>query len=409
MKKHDACIETKYGWVDIDKTNNKAINCVKLKLHDTILQSSFYKNKENIFWPEVKKNNDYKSDYGSCIAYYNTEYINNIIRYPEFTPYQFKEALIFIYEVLKYCKDNNYHVRTHLWNVTYYKGKPILIDIRDFEKFRNQSSLDIFKGHFRNKIDQHCPVKADLFIKNYNYIYNKLQKCNNDLNNIKIILDEIIPINTKNGQWTNYHNTRTDFLYNYNFLDTKLQDQIEQFGGGSKDKAKSNNLFMIIKSVKPKNIIEIGCNNGLYTFGFTKYCPAIGIDYDINAINEANKINKKLKVNATFINCNILNESTLNKSYGLNNSYGNIYERFKSDMLVAPAVIHHLYNQCKSTDRIIKIFDKFAINYMLIEEIPNIVNKTQLINSLEKYKWKVEKIITSSPKPREWILCIRHI
>lgn len=407
FEKHNACVFTEYGWVDIDENNFKSINCVKLKLHDDILQSAFYKNKEDIYWPKVKKINNYESKHGKCISYYDTEYINYIIRYPEFTPEQFKESLIFLCNVCKYCKNHGYYLRTHLWNLTYYKGYPFLIDIRDFEKLNKQNWLCIFKGHFREKIDKHCPIKASNFIKNYSYIYKKLNKCRNNLDDIKSILNEIKPINSSNGDWTNYHKNRTNFLLKSENLND-IQDQIENFKGGCGKIQKSSNLFKIIKEINPKNIIELGCNNGLYTFGFTKYCPSIGIDYDINSINLANKINKNLKVNTKFIYFNILDETKLEKNYGYNGCYGNIYSRFKSDMVVAPAIIHHLNNQCKSTDKIIKIFDKFAIKYILIEQIPSMVNKKNLVNSLLKYKWKIIKTITSSPKPREWLLCTRN-
>ena len=60
-------------------------------------------------------------------------------------------------------------------------------------------------------------------------------------------------------------------------------------------------------------------------------------------------------------------------------------------------IIHHLFDQCKSTDKIISIFNKFAEKYMIIEQIPDIVNETKLILSLNKYNWKIEKIVPSPP------------
>ena len=61
MEVHSACIAQEYGWVEIDKSLKKAINCVSKKLHDDILQSQFYKIKENIYWPKVKIINNYIS------------------------------------------------------------------------------------------------------------------------------------------------------------------------------------------------------------------------------------------------------------------------------------------------------------------------------------------------------------
>lgn len=403
--KHNACIFTEYGWVDIDKSNFRAINCVTNNLHSEILDSKFYKNKENIFWPKVKKVDNYKSNYGDALAYYETEYIHNILRYYEFTPLQFKEALLFLCDVCEYCKNHGYWLRTHLWNVTFVKGRPYLIDIRDFEILGNQNWTEIFKGHFREKIDNHCPINVNKFISNDAYIYNKFVRCPNDLQKIREIINEINPINTNNGQWTSYHKERCNFLNTSIQLNDKLYKQIKYFKGGSGDETKSVNLFTLIEKIKPKNVIEVGCNNGLYTFGFSTICPSIGIDYDINAINNANNLNNKFRANCTFLHCNLLDEMELKRSFGQNGAYGSIIQRFKSEMLIAPAIIHHLFNQCKSTDKIIEIFNKFSEKYMLIEQIPDTVNEISLLLSLKKYNWKVIEELPSCPHPRKWLLC----
>ena len=404
MKKHAACIGTQHGWVDIDDINNKAINCVKEKLHDDIFNSKFYKDKEGIFWPKIQRVNNYKSTHGNALSYYETEYIHHILRYPLFTPNQFKESLLFLCDVCNYCKDNGYFLRTHLWNVTYVRGKPFIIDIRDFEKLGNQSWKSIFMGHFRNILSNHCPIHAEHFVNNYKYILDKLSNCGNNLQRIKIIINMIEERNISNEQWSNYHGSRTKFLYESNVFTEKLYQQIKTFGGGSEDKTKSYNLFNMIENIECKTIIELGCNNGLYTFGCSKFAPTIGIDYDIKSIHEANEINKKLNTNTQFAHVDILNESKNNFKYGQDGAYGNTYEVFKSELLIAPAVIHHLYNSCKSLEKIIRIFNNFATKYMIIELIPITVNKEQLINEIEKYNWKLFKSLPSSPSPREWLM-----
>jgi len=408
MKKHDACIANQYGWVEIDNNTFKCINCVTKKLHLQILNSQFYKNKEGKYWPKVEQNKNYKSNYinnKNIIAYFSTEFIHNILRYPEFTSLQFKEALVFLCYICEYCQKEGYFLRTHLWNITFVKGKPYLIDIRDFEILNNQDWRNIFTGHFRKVLDNHCPISPSKFIENYDYIYNKLIICPNDLQKIKKIINEIIPLNTNDGQWTNYHGERCNFLNTSIQLNDKLYKQIKYFKGGSGDETKSVNLFTLIEKIKPKKVIEVGCNNGLYTFGFSTICPSIGIDYDINAINIANNLNNKFRSNCTFLHCNLLDEMGLKRSFGKNGAYGGIIQRFKSEMLIAPAIIHHLFNQCKSTDKIIEIFNKFAEKYMLIEQIPNTVDEKSLLLSLEKYNWEVIEELPSCPNPRKWLLC----
>jgi len=74
-------------------------------------------------------------------------------------------------------------------------------------------------------------------------------------------------------------------------------------------------------------------------------------------------------------------------------------------LLIAPAIIHHLFDQCKSTDKIISIFNSFAEKYMIIEQIPNTVSENNLKKSLDMYNWKIIDESPSCPHPRKWLLC----
>ena len=270
FRKHKACIATQYGWVNINQDTYNAINCVTNKLHYDILTSTFYKDKENVFWPHVEEIHDYKSNYGDATAYFKTEYLHNIVRYPEFTALQFKESLLFLCDVCNYCQSFGYWLRTHLWNVTFVRGNPYLIDIRDFESLKNQNWTSIFKNHLKQNTDNHCPVHASKFIRNYTEIYDKIMRCANDLKQIRKIIIEIKPTHIKGGKWSNYHGKRCDFLHKSTEIDDQLYENIKYFKGGSNDHLKSMNLFTLIEKVKPESCIEVGCSNGLYTFGVSK-------------------------------------------------------------------------------------------------------------------------------------------
>lgn len=398
-----ACIAKQYGWVELNHKKKIAYNYITQQIHDTILKSKFYKNKEKIYWPSVLENIEYEKK-ENVISCYKTDYIPNILRYPEFTPEQFKEALLFLYDVCNYCKKNNYFLRTHLWNVTFSNGKPILIDIRDFEILKQQNWKVIFTSHFREILDSHCPIHVSKFVKNYSNIRDRLLNSNN-LEDIKNILIDIELINTNNGQWSNYYKHRLDFLRNADELNEDIYNKIKNFKGGSNDPTKSINLFKYIEDIKPNSIVEMGCNSGLYTFGASKFCNVVGIDYDLNSIQEANKINTVLKTRCTFIHLDLLKPFT---AYGINGAYRFPYERFKSELLIAPAIIHHLYMACKSTDKIIEIFSKFTHKYLLIEQIPSTVNTNKLVESIKKYGFKQLSTLNSSPKPRTWILCCKN-
>lgn len=408
MKIHPACQTKEYGWVevnDIDE-NPKAVNCVVQPIHMEILDSDFYKNKEGVFWPKVTKLTDY-NPVNPCLACYETEYFHHIIRYSEFTPEQFVEALIFISDVMIYCYENGYHLRTHLWNVTFVKSSPILIDIRDFEIYKGQSPLSVFTSHFRKTLDNHCPIPADHFIINFDFIRDNLNIAK-DIYGIKSVLLKCKVRNVNNGVWSSYHNNRTDFL-NSECLNDELYDKIKNYAGGSGDPTKSNTIFKVLEDIKPKTVTEIGCNNGLYCFGASRFGWTVGIDYDIVAIDNANKINKKIKERCQFVHLDILNpEKSLynHQKYSVNNAYGLPNERFKSEMLLAPAVVHHLYKACGSLKKIIDIFDSYAEIYMLIEHINDVYSYTELIENIN-IKWNIVDIYDSSPSPRKFILCKR--
>ena len=164
----------------------------------------------------------------------------------------------------------------------------------------------------------------------------------------------------------------------------------------------------MIEKVKSESCIEVGCNNWLYTFGVSKLCPAMGIDYDKDAINEAHTLNKKFKSNCNFLYLNLLDEKSMIRSYGQSGSYGSIIERLNCDMLIAPAIIYHLFDQCKETDRIISIFTQLSKNYMIIEQIPETIDSEKLYGSLKKYNWRVVEELPSCPYPRKWLFCIKE-
>ena len=409
MKKHNACIATFFGWVEVDNENGLAVNCVVRQQDIDILDSSFYKSKENIFWPEITKNKSYISSYGKNILMsYNTEYIHNILRYPEFTPTQFKETLLFMCDVLEYCCNNNVWLRTHLWNVTYNKGKPIIIDIRDFEKYTNQSWKTIFLCHFSNTTNHHCPIHVKRFVENHTTISDKLRKCNESISEIRKIFEEIKIVESSVEKWSDYHSNRTNFIDSYDSLTDELYEKIKYYNGGGGIE-KSFNLLSYIEEIKPKNIIEIGCNNGIYCIAASRFSNVVGIDYDKVSIEKANQINKNFNTPSQFCYANVLDHEDMSHEWGVNGCYDSKINRFRSEMLIAPAIIHHLFDQCKSTDKIISIFNMMAIKYMVIELIPNVVDEFELYTSIDKYNWIIKKTLPSSPSPRKWIVCEKRL
>ena len=119
MQKNPACIVTELGWVENDNEKHIAVNCSTKKAQVDILNSTFYKNKENIYWSEVNELKEYNSSYGeNAVAFHQTEFIHHIVRYPEYTPPQFLESLLFLLDICFYCRENGFYINTHMWNLT---------------------------------------------------------------------------------------------------------------------------------------------------------------------------------------------------------------------------------------------------------------------------------------------------
>lgn len=405
MQKHPACIFLENGWVETD--NHKAINCVTSIYMDELLSSPFYKNKEGIYWPVITKNTTYKSSFKTnvkIVSYYDTEYLHHITRYNEFTPKQFKESLLFLCEVCIYCFNHGIYIQSHLWNITYVEGKPIIIDIRDFKPLLSHNWIEIFSGHFREHIDNHNIILASHFMDNFLDIRKRLLSVKNNPYSILEIIKDIKEKDIIDGQWMTYHANRVDFLNEAIKIDKQLYEKIKTYGGGSYDDTKSISLMSVIERYKPHTLIEIGCNNGLYCYAASTHSHVVGIDYDLGCIDKCNQLNKQFQTNSVFIHCDILNHTENSKSHGLNGSYGDIYSRIRSDMLVAPAVVHHLYSACKSMDEIIRQFTRVANEIMLIESIA-ISCEEELREAIDKYGWTIIEVLPSSPKPRKYLLC----
>ena len=83
----------------------------------------------------------------------------------------------------------------------------------------------------------------------------------------------------------------------------------------------------------PESILDIGCNNGLFTIALSKLLGNVdifGIDYALNAIKVAKKIAKKYKIsNSHFIHADI-------------NIFNSFSELKHVDMIIVPFLFHEI-------------------------------------------------------------------
>lgn len=408
MKKHPACIITDKGWIELN--DKEAYRFIMDKDSANIIESDFFKNKMGVFWLPLEKSNKQPEDVQkkfSKIYSYKLDYIPHVNRYTEWAPKQFIDAIKLLCDIHLYCISNNVYIVTHLWNFTLRNGSPILIDIGDFTKNKpsDELLLDSILGTFRNKTDNHCPILASKWVKNYGEILNLLNIVKNKKTDIKDkfleikeIVNSKVVLNNDNTYWSNYIK---DIPHNIDEIRDKYSE-------------KSKVICDVIDKRKPITLTDLGCNIGVYSFYASKKynIPTIGMDNCISSIEFANQYSEKNNLNCSFICYDLLNPPP---PYGLNGVYGKVEERFKSEGVIAPAIIHHLFRQKKSINEIIKKISEYSNKWLLLEYIPhncktinvsvnNWFSKDQLENALKSNGWKYE-IINSSPSPRKWYLC----
>ena len=109
-----------------------------------------------------------------------------------------------------------------------------------------------------------------------------------------------------------------------------------------KKKNKHEFVSNYFNKTKIKKVLDLGCNNGEYSkLALNSGCDSvIGLDYDLNAIDEAYLISKKEKLNFLPLYFDVSNPSS-NIGWRQKERKGFI-ERLNIDSVIALAFEHHL-------------------------------------------------------------------
>lgn len=151
------------------------------------------------------------------------------------------------------------------------------------------------------------------------------------------------------SQWGDYH------------------DKFIQQQGKVASTPRFDRIVEIINQLKPQSLLEIGGNQGVFSQLLLKRTPIKHItcsDYDENAVNKMYLRIRDLKLQITPSLIDIVSPLVL--------SYGpSLGERYKSDMIVALALTHHvILTQRVSPSNLFKQFNKFTSRYVVTEFMP---------------------------------------
>jgi len=404
MKRHPACLCTTFGWVETG--DDKAYRYFPNDSFDKILNTEFFQNKIDDYWIGVTKVDKLPEDAPILnktrqIYAYEIEYIQHITRATEFTPQQIIDSTNLLFDIFIYCLENSMWCNTNMSNIVLKNGKPILIDIGDFSQ-RNPNPAEIrssIRCVFTTPLDvldnligniNEIGDKFDVILNNGMTLIDKFKAAKNELKNCKLT--------NKFDNWSNYSiKIPNDILTVKNLFNEK-----------------SKVICDIIDNKKPKTMTDLGCNGGIFSFYANRIygTNTIGVDYCTASIDFANKYSRENGFTSSFVYYDILNPP---KAYGINDAFETVYQRYQSDGVIAPALIHHLYKQNNSITKILDIISSYAREWMLIEFIPHncahikaIPNNWYNTNEFENHLTSLGfsfKIFDSYPSPRTWYYC----
>jgi len=343
----------------------------------------------------------------SC--YIETEIINPVIYPPEWTFSMLKEAAITILKIYEICKKYNVEMKDcHSWNVLFVREKALYCDIGSFISEENKFIFNykeflesyyyplILWSHGLEKTikysllyDAEYPFHEFHFINNYFYRYmpsklffkilNKLfafpfvserklkDKVSSDL--IFFILKTtkacLRVISDKKIKWMNrkinkiQFKMKTEWENYYKDKDLKLTDRMRKIINyiiELSDNAKtiisfgSNQGYIeyeILNQTDIKRIICVDLDSKALDCGFKKYASHLGVDKQIYFVN--------------FDVCRPITHTYMKSTY----------ERFRSDIIMALALSHHLILKYGyDIDFIFTEFLKYTDKYILIEFMP---------------------------------------
>lgn len=410
-----SCIFRNLGFCLIDHKNKKAYRFVNKESADFI-RSEAYQSKISDLWIKAVhiSQDDIDYPYQNNFELFEVEYINNVFYWAEMSFFDIKASLLKLCDICIYLSENGYSIQSHLWNIILQKGEPTLIDLGDFKKGANsQLVFDTIISTLRSQCeDHHCPKKlhGSSWVANYKYILdeiNKLKSRINSLNavtvskNLKSIINNI-EIKQEAHYWDTYPTQKAI---------PKNKEEIIQYAK-TNSSLKSSNLCWSISEQKPETLIDIGCSRGLYSIyaSLSHGTSCTGIDYSHDLISSANKHSRELKINNNFAFIDLLNI----KKYGFKKAYESFLERFNCEMLIAPAVIHHLHGRGVPLEDIINqwclITSKcLMIEYIAHDTLNNYIDIDVIKKCLSQNGFDNIQLLDSNREDRKWVYAYKSL
>lgn len=312
----------------------------------------------------------------------------------EWSPKTFMNYVIYMIHFIKKLDESSLALKDgHTLNATFYKGRFVFLDFGalDDGKTPYLTMQEFINTHIIPLLlmSKNQTSKAYLFLKNPGLTYTLIDIIGyltpQEVDEFKSLSEKCLKM-VPAGKITEFCNCLLEYCNGLLFrpLESRWNGyQDEEWGSLEKEEIwteKQKNIVDLIRTVRPKTLIDLAGNMGWYGAALSKQLDyAIVADLDYNCIDYLySKVSDK-SVGLSNIIPIYLNIITPTPDYYRDDVIGNTgvvpwrknaIDRFRCDLVMAISVVHHLaFSQQLTFEEMIRQFKLFTNRYLVVEFI----------------------------------------
>jgi 2-polyprenyl-3-methyl-5-hydroxy-6-metoxy-1,4-benzoquinol methylase len=355
------------------------------------------------------------------------EKIDPISFYLEWSLDMLKEAALLTIQITKDLNKHGYDLKdAHPFNILFDHTKPVFVDFTSIIKktsdfnvsWKNSFFIEfvvplflVSKGweklnkkyfYWEDNPEQRAKYGRQLikFASTYNGIFNSSSR-NDSLNKLEDYVNNF-KLNNYTTRWEDYYS----------------RDKIKDINDKSTLTNKENSTIKFLKLLKNKGqetLLDIAANEGWFSIvAESMGYKVVAFDYDERAINN---LYNKIKNTGKRILPIVMDFTKLTRVFGIQNNWPSATIRYKCDVTLSMAIIHHLsLGQNVRFEEFAKKLELLTKNYAIVEFIgvddehiqnwlkgKDWYNETNFMNAMNKH-FTLDHTSISEPKTRKVFL-----
>jgi hypothetical protein len=165
---------------------------------------------------------------------------------------------------------------------------------------------------------------------------------------------------------------------------SQYYQDIDSFIEPAKFHQKQKTVAALLEQIKPATVVDIGCNQGGYSIlAALRGSKVIAFDTDEDSIASLYQLSKQKNLSVLPLVMDAIYSSPQCGWRGV--QYPSAVERFKSELALALALVHHLaITQSQSFERIVQILSDYSTKWLITEFVPLDDDRSQEISMTNK-------------------------